>query len=63
MVGISPDYQAHVRKDIMEETDGPMLKYGLQGVNGINLIKPRHKELWPDRDKLNIRFERFLRAA
>lgn len=63
MVGISPDYEVRVRGDILEESDGPMLKHGLQGMHGIQLFMPRRKELWPDREKLEVRFERFRGAA
>ena len=30
IMGISPDLVVHIRDDILEEVDGPMLKYGLQ---------------------------------
>jgi len=32
ILGINPDYHIHVRNDILHETDGPMLKYGLQAL-------------------------------
>ena len=28
IIGITPDYQVEVRKDVLEEIDGPMLKHG-----------------------------------
>ena len=33
-VGVHPDYVVHVRPDILHETDGPMLRHGLQGLQG-----------------------------
>jgi putative restriction endonuclease len=30
IVGLNPDYKIIVREDILEEIDGPMLKYGIQ---------------------------------
>ncbi len=30
ILGVDPDCVVHIRKDILEEKDGPMLKHGLQ---------------------------------
>lgn len=62
IIGIDPDARVHVRRDILEEIDGPMLKHGIQGVAGEKLILPRKEELRPNRDFLAERYERF-RAA
>jgi putative restriction endonuclease len=62
IIGIDPDARVHVREDILLESDGPMLKHGLQEVAGSRLIVPRRLELQPNRDFLAERFERF-RAA
>jgi putative restriction endonuclease len=62
ILGINPDYYIHVRNDILEETDGPMLKYGLQALDSQKIILPQHRKDHPDRDRLEVRFERFLRA-
>ncbi|MDI7268894.1 MAG: HNH endonuclease [Myxococcota bacterium] len=63
IVGIRPDYRIEIRTDILEETDGPMLKHGLQGFQGGEIHKPRRRELWPRRDFLEERFERFRKAG
>jgi putative restriction endonuclease len=63
IIGINPDYQIKVRQDILEETDGPMLKYGIQFLENNKLILPRHKEHWPDRERLNRRFIEFTKAG
>ena len=63
IIGINPDYQVIVRQDILEEIDGPMLKYGLQSLNNNSLIFPIHKHDWPDRERLEQRFDSFLRAG
>jgi len=34
IIGITPDYLVGARKDIFEEANEPMLKYGLQGMEG-----------------------------
>lgn len=62
IVGIDPDARVHVRQDILEEIDGPMLRYGLQAVHGSRLILPRKIEHLPNRDFLAERYDRF-RAA
>jgi len=30
IIGITPDYEIELRRDILEEIDGPMLRYGMQ---------------------------------
>lgn len=62
ILGINPDYYIHVRKDILEETDGPMLKYGLQALDSQKIILPQHRNDHPDRERLEVRYERFLRT-
>jgi hypothetical protein len=46
-----------------EETDGPMLRHGLQGVHNQRIWTPRSAELRPDRDLLERRYERFRKAG
>ena len=63
-LGVRPeDYKVVVRKDILLERDGPMLKYGLQEVNDIKLILPKQRKLYPDRERLAFRFEEFKHIA
>lgn len=62
IIGIDPDALVHVREDILMETDGPMLKYGLQAVAGYRLVLPTKADLRPKKDFLAERYERF-RAA
>ena len=38
MLGVHPSYVIHVRRDILEEVDGPILRHGLQGLEGDNPI-------------------------
>jgi putative restriction endonuclease len=63
IIGITPDYNVHVREDILEEVDGPMLKYGLQSMHGNRLILPKHKVDFPDRERLEYRYEQFMKAG
>lgn len=63
IIGIDADFQVKIRRDILEEEDGPMLKYGLQSLNNNRLILPRYKTDWPDRERLEVRFREFMRAS
>ena len=38
--GVRPDYVIHVRPDILYEIDGPMLRHGLQGLQGQRIVVP-----------------------
>ena len=59
-LGISPDYVVHVNKPLLEEVDGPMLKHGLQEMNGRTLTLPAQRRERPDRARLESRFDAFL---
>ncbi len=60
ILGISPDYHVRIREDILAEVDGPMLKWGLQEMNGVKLYLPNPHNR-PNRDWLDERFQRFVR--
>ncbi len=51
-----------VRDDVLREVDGPMLRYGLQEIDGQRLRLPRARRDQPDLDLLTARFAAF-RAA
>lgn len=59
IIGIDPDAVVHVREDILEETDGPMLRHGIQEVAGTRLHVPWKASLRPNREFLAERFEQF----
>ena len=61
-IGIDQDYHVHVRSDILEERDGPMLKHGLQELEGWNIRTPHRYRDKPDPDRLALRFREFLSA-
>lgn len=63
ILGISPDYTIKIRRDILEEIDGPMLKYGIQSLDGGKLILPGSKRDYPDKERLERRFEEFRRVG
>ncbi len=62
ILGVDPDYRVHLRADVLEEHDGPMLRHGLQELHGGWIQTPRRAEHLPNRGYLAERFERF-RAA
>ncbi len=62
IVGVRPDYKIIVREDVLIETDGPMLKHGIQELQEKNIILPSSKNSWPDVDRLSIRYEQFMQA-
>lgn len=63
ILAISPDYIVLIRRDVLLEKDGPMLQHGLKNLNGINIVLPKHKIDWPDRDLLDMRYQQFNNAA
>lgn len=58
-LGIRPDFVVEIRRDVLEEHDGPMLTHGLQGLHQSGLILPRIPERRPDPERLEIRYEKF----
>jgi len=63
IIGISPDYLVHVRSDILEEIDGPMLKHGIQEMHNSKIILPISKISQPNKDWLAQRYEKFLKVS
>lgn len=62
ILGVDPDYRVHIRRDVLDEEDGPMLVHGLQALHGSRIILPRAEQHYPRRAYLEERFARF-RAA
>jgi putative restriction endonuclease len=63
ILGISPDYHIHIREDILQEIDGPMLKHGIQALNNLKIILPTRKQDYPDRERLEMRFDKFRKVG
>jgi putative restriction endonuclease len=63
ILGISPGLKVIVREDVLEEVDGPMLRYGLQEMNGTQIIVPRDEALRPDSDLVAARYDMFVAAS
>ena len=62
-IAVNPDYVIEVRPDILEESDGPMLLHGLQGMHEKRIILPTSPAFRPDRDLLALRYEAFKKAS
>jgi putative restriction endonuclease len=63
VLGIDPGGIVHIAPRLLDETDGPMLRTGLQGFHGAAIALPRRPEDRPDPVRLEARFKRFERAA
>ncbi|MDX6587676.1 MAG: putative restriction endonuclease [Solirubrobacterales bacterium] len=63
LMGIDPDGVVHIGHRLLAEIDGPMLKTGLQGFHGADILQPRQVEDRPDPDRLRVRFEAFEAVA
>lgn len=64
IMGIRPDLVIEVRADILEEIDGPMLKYSIQALHGEKLMMvPRSRREKPDPVRLEARYHQFRTAV
>lgn len=63
MLGVTPDGEVRIADHLLEEVDGPMLRYGLQEMDRRSLSVPRRRVDRPDRDLLAWRYERFKEAT
>jgi len=62
LIGIDPDYRLHVSDRLLAQNDGLMLE-SLKRLSGGVIHPPRREKDLPDRDRLELRFERFKAAA
>ena len=64
IIGINPlTTTIEVNANVLELVDGPMLRFGLQDVNGVELTRPRAEHLRPDPARLELRYEEFRQAG
>jgi putative restriction endonuclease len=64
IVGIRPDLVLEVRPDVLDEVDGPMLRHGLQDLQGRRLlVLPARRIQHPDRESLAERYDTFRSAG
>jgi putative restriction endonuclease len=60
IVGIDADYTVHIRQDILNEIDGPMLEHGIKEMDKIKLWVPSSQMEKPDPARLEERFLKFV---
>lgn len=58
-LGVTPDYEIRIDTELLNEVDGPMLRYGLQEMHGKQIIVPKRASERPDRERLAERFAEF----
>ena len=59
LLGITPELVIRLRKELLDEHDGPMLEHGLRAFEGARLLEPSSSEDRPDRQMLAERWRRF----
>lgn len=59
-LSVTPDYRVEIRRDILEDSDGPMLQHGLKELHGAQIQLPRRPAARPNRDRLAERHSKFL---
>lgn len=62
ILGINPDYVIEVRGDVLEEKDGPMLQHGLKDLHKSKIILPSSQKLWPKRELIDRKYQKFKEA-
>jgi putative restriction endonuclease len=60
---VDPEYRIRVRPDLLREKDGPMLRHGIQELEGTILHLPKRQSDRPDRQLLESRYQMFLRIG
>lgn len=63
ILGVRPDLVVEVRADILAEVDGPMLRYGLQAMDGQALNVPTTQTDRPDEALIEERYAVFRTAS
>jgi putative restriction endonuclease len=60
ILGIDANYIIHVKREILEESDGPMLQHGIKELNKQKIILPRNRKDHPEKEYLDYKFHKFL---
>ena len=63
LIGIRPDLTIEVARDVLDEVDGPMLRYGLQEIAGSRIRVPTTRRAQPAVERLEWRYQRFRSAG
>ena len=62
-LGVRPDRIIEVRRDVLEEIDGPTLQHAIQALHGQSIVLPTRLAEQPSTVFLSERYERFLEVA
>ena len=60
LISVTAEYRVAVLRSVLEEFDGPMLRHGLQEIDGWPIQLPRRRAELPDRDLLAQCHARFI---
>lgn len=63
LLGIDPEGVVHIARRLRDERDGPMLRAGLQGFHGSEIVLPRRLTDRPEPRRLQERFDHFVRGT
>jgi putative restriction endonuclease len=55
--------RTRLSEGLLELRDGPMLEPGLKAMAGALIQLPRRTDNYPDRKRLAVRFEEFMKSA
>jgi putative restriction endonuclease len=59
LLGVTPELEVRIHRDLLDERDGPMLEHGLRAFHGQPLMLPRESQDRPDRVLLERRWRKF----
>ena len=62
-LAVRPDHIVEVRRDVLEEIDGPTLRHAIQGIHGQRILLPSKQIEQPNIEFLSERYERFLEVT
>jgi putative restriction endonuclease len=60
LLAITSELEVRLSAALINLPDGPMLRHGLQEMNGRRLILPRRRVDYPDPERIELRFHQFL---
>jgi putative restriction endonuclease len=60
LIGIDARFRLHVAPALLKQRDGPMLE-AIKGIHGTKLQLPTRPADFPDKDRLAMRFDKFIR--
>jgi putative restriction endonuclease len=63
LIGVRPNLVVEIAQRLLDDTDGPMLRHGLQEMAGVQLLVPRERTAQPDPERLELRYEQFRAAS